>query len=69
MIYGVLLIVMMMLVPSGVTDPKLLRKLKFRENRRLREAAAKAAAETGATPAAIEPLEVGTDRATIGTAP
>jgi branched-chain amino acid transport system permease protein len=44
-IYGVLLIVMMMLAPSGVTDPKLLRKLRFRRNRRLRAAVDRAAAD------------------------
>lgn len=51
-IYGVLLIVMMMLAPSGLTDPKLLRKLRFRKSRRLRLAAERAAADEAAAVAA-----------------
>jgi branched-chain amino acid transport system permease protein len=52
-IYGTLLIVMMMIAPSGITDPKLVRKLRFRRNRRLRQAAERAA-ELEAEQAAAE---------------
>jgi branched-chain amino acid transport system permease protein len=56
LIYGVLLIAMMMVAPSGITDPKLLRRLHFRRNRRLRQAALQAS-RAEATLAAAEAEE------------